>query len=105
MYLEVILKHNETDLMIYHAPEIAYGKSHEGLLLYPNPDNTGYEFTERMLKEKRLSRSLTDEACPRRRRVLRFLCHLESANDKDSGNQGTLPLERALILIFSRLRS
>ena len=82
-------------MLTSHAPEpeIAHGKRREELLFYPNPYNTGYEFTERMLKEKRLSRSLTDEECSRRRRALKLLCHLEGESEEDLGDQGTIPLE------------
>ncbi|VDD85383.1 unnamed protein product, partial [Enterobius vermicularis] len=45
------------------------------------------------LEEKRLSRSLTDEECSRRRRALKLLCHLEGESEEDLGDQGTIPLE------------
>lgn len=56
---------------------------HTSVLFIKNRLVLGYEFTERMLKEKRLSGSLADEGCFRRRRALRLLYHLENENEKD----------------------
>ena len=70
IHIKTVLIHNKTNLLIYYAPEAANGVDHYGVMFYPNLERAGYEFTEWMLKERRLSRSLMDEECQRRRKAL-----------------------------------